>query len=187
MSKAEPGLGGSGIDDTQYTMHSTGDGWLISIDPQVGKPRIVGPVVDRLAAGLRRQNRQADGAGRLRVRLVLHAGDLLLDERGDLVGDQVNLAFRLLDSPQLRVLLKHAAGSLVICVSDAVFRHVVAQRHEGLNPTLFVPVRLGSKRTRGLGWICAPGEPDLATRAGLLRNHTRGANPDTEPSPSRPG
>lgn len=158
-------LGGTGIRDAEYTMRTTGDGWLVAVDPAVGKPRILGPVVDRLATGLRRQNRHPDPARRLRVRMVLHAGDMLIAADGELVGAELNFAFRLLDAQQLRALLRHASGPLVVCVSDALYRQVVAQRHEGLDPAAFEAVRLVRKKTRGLGWVRAPGEPGLVARS----------------------
>jgi len=162
-------LASASIEATRYTLRSTGDGWLAAIDPGVGKPRVVGLVVDQLASSLRRRNHRADPAGRLRVRLVVHAGDLLEDTDGELTGDQLNFAFRLLDANQLRKLLKHAEGPLVSCVSDVVYQ-VVAQRHEGLNPSAFEQVRLSCKGTRGSGWIRAPGEPGLVARVRLLRS-----------------
>jgi hypothetical protein len=66
-------LGETGIRDADYSMRTTGDGWLVTIDPAVGKPRILGPLVDRLAIGLRKHNGQPDPAKRLRVRMVVHA------------------------------------------------------------------------------------------------------------------
>jgi hypothetical protein len=157
----------AGIDDSRYTTQSTGDGLLVTIDPLIGKPRILGPLVDGLATSLREQNRATEPAERMRVRLVVHAADVLIDPDGPL-GDQVNFAFRLLDAELLRVLLKHASGPLVVCVSDAVYRQVIAQRHEGLDPADFEGVWLESRNVRGLGWVHAPGECGLAARAGLL-------------------
>jgi hypothetical protein len=162
-------LSETGIRNAEYRMRTTGDGWLVTIDPLVGKPRVLGPVVDRLAVGLRKQNRRPDLARQLRVRLVIHAGDLLVASDGELVGAELNFAFRLLDAQQLRTLLKQASGPLVTCASDALYRQVVAQRHEGLDPADFEPVWLIHKKTRALGWVRAPGESGLAARAGLLK------------------
>lgn len=85
-------LNNSGIDDTQYMKGTTGDGWLVTIDPTVGKPWILGPVMDHLEAGLEEHNRKIEAAEQMRVRLVLHAGDVLLDEDGHF-GNEVNFAF----------------------------------------------------------------------------------------------
>jgi hypothetical protein len=164
-------LGESGIERAQYTIDSTGDGWLVTIDPVVGKPRILVPVVDRLAAGLLERNGQTDAAGSLRVRLVLHAGDLLVVD-DYVVGGQLVFAFRLLDADELRLLLERASGPLVVCVSNPVYQHVIAQRHEELDPSAYEPVWLHCKDVRGLGWIRAPDEPGLAARAGILARDT---------------
>lgn len=162
-------LSNTGIDRARYTVHSTGDGWLITIDPVVGKPLILETVVNRFAAGLRDHNGRSDMAGRLRVRSVLHAGDLLVEADGHLTGDQLIFAFRLLDSQKLRVLLRQTSGPLLVCVSDAVYKQVIAQRHEGLDPAAYEAVRLECKNVRGLGWVRAPGDPGLVARAGLLK------------------
>jgi hypothetical protein len=148
-------LSDSGIDSAQYSMDSTGDGWLVTLDPAIGKPRILGPMVDRLAAGLRERNAEIDMAGRLRIRLVLHAGDLLV-AAGQFVGGQVILAFRLLNAERLRVLLRRASGPLLVCVSDTVYQQVIAQRHEGLEPAAYEPVWLACKNVRVLGWVRFP-------------------------------
>jgi hypothetical protein len=42
---------------------------------------------------------------------------------------------------------------------ERVYRQVVAQRHEGLDPAVFEPVWLVRKKTRGLGWVRAPASP----------------------------
>jgi hypothetical protein len=161
-------LDDSGIDATRYVMSTTGDGLLMMIDPAVSKPRILGPVVDRLDAGLREHNRQVGMPEQLFIRLVVHAGDVLADQDGPL-GVQLNQAFRLVDAEQLRVLLKEASGPLLSCVSDEVRRQVIAQRNGGLDPDAFEPVRLDMKHAlRGLGWVRAPGDPGLAARTGLL-------------------
>ena len=157
----------SGIESAQFIIYTTGDGLLIVIDPAVSKPRILGPTVDRFVMSLRTQNSQVGDSERLRIRLVLHAGDVLVDEDGPF-GNQLNVAFRLLDSQVLRDLLRQASGPLLVCVSDSVFQQVVAQRHGGLDPTAFEAVWLESKSTRGLGWIQAPGESGLASRTGYL-------------------
>jgi hypothetical protein len=158
---------GTGIEPGRYTMDTTGDGWLVSIDPAVGKPRILGPVVDSLAAGLRERNGRTGEAERLRVRLVLHAGDLLV-AGPYIVGRQVIHAFRLLDAEALRILLRQASGPLLACVSDAVYQQVIAQRHKGLDPAVYEPVWLECKNVRALSWVRSPGEPGVAAQAGLL-------------------
>ena len=159
----------AGIEESQFDMHRRGDGWLVAIDAAVGKPSILGPAVDQLAAALREHNEDASLAERLRVRLALHAGDLLIDVRdGNLDGNVIVVASRLVDSEQVRILLREASGPLLVCVSDAVYQQVIAQRHEGLNPADYEPVWLDSKdAVRRRAWVRSPGESGVAARAGL--------------------
>jgi len=167
-------LNSCGINERQYAMAKSGDGWLVAVDAAVGKPPILGPVMDQFAAGLQKQNHEVSMKEQLRVRLVLHAGDLLIDEQhGDLEGNVLVLAARLLDADKLRVLLKQASGPLLVCVSDAIYQQVIAQRHEGLDPADYEPVWLESKDAiPRLGWVRAPGESGLAARVGLLASNT---------------
>jgi class 3 adenylate cyclase len=159
-------LRGAGIDAGQYASQTTGDGLLVTIDPAIGKPRILGPVIDALTTGLCEHNRFADLAEELRIRVVVHAGDLLFDPDGPL-GEQMNFAFRMLCAQRFRTLLTLAEGPLLICVSDVVYRQVVAQRHEGLDPSGFEAVLFDGKDFREIGWVRAPGEPGLVARSGL--------------------
>jgi len=155
----------AGIEPAQYTAQTTGDGLLITIDPAVGKPRILRQAIDALSLGLRRHNRLAVAVERLRIRVVVHAADLLIDSDGPL-GDQVNLAFRLLDARELGTLLERADGPMLLCVSDILYRQVIFQRHEGLDPADFESIWIESEGIRELGWVCAPGESGLVAGSG---------------------
>jgi hypothetical protein len=75
-------LRNSAINDTQYETQTIGDGLLVTINASVGKPRILGGVMDHLAADLQDYNRAAEAAKRLRVRSVLHAAEVLIDADG---------------------------------------------------------------------------------------------------------
>ncbi len=121
------------------------------------------------SAGIK-QNNEATMAERLRVRLVLHAGDLLMDDRdGSLDGNVLVFAARLLNADGLRLLLRHASGPLLVCVSDAIYQQVIAQRHESLDPADYEPVWLECKDSiRRLAWVRVPGESGVAALAGLL-------------------
>src|SRR6266498_407639 len=131
----------------------------------VGKPRILRQAIDALSLGLRRHNRLAVAVERLRIRVVVHAADLLIDSDGPL-GDQVNLAFRLLDARELGTLLERADGPMLLCVSDILYRQVIFQRHEGLDPADFESIWIESEGIRELGWVCAPGESGLVAGSG---------------------
>src|SRR6266536_922313 len=128
----------AGIEPAQYTAQTTGDGLLITIDPAVGKPRILRQAIDALSLGLRRHNRLAVAVERLRIRVVVHAADLLID----------------------------SDGPMLLCVSDILYRQVIFQRHEGLDPADFESIWIESEGIRELGWVCAPGESGLVAGSG---------------------
>jgi hypothetical protein len=93
---------------------------------------------------------------------------MLRDDQG-IVGEQVNLAFRLLDSDALRACLRVATGPLVIAVTDEpIYQQIIRHKHLQLDPAAFEPIRVAAKETSVRAWVCAPGDPGVARRAGRL-------------------
>lgn len=176
-----------GIDARRHDSQTTGDGLLVSIDPAIGKPTILGPVVDDLATALAAHNRLANASEQLRIRMVVHAADMLIDVDGPF-GDQVNFAFRMLCAERFRTLRRIAKGPVLACVSDLVYRQVVAQRHEGMDPSEFEALLFDSKGVHDVGWIRAPGEPGLVARSGILtRDRRAGIVPPFTSTNGEPG
>ena len=79
----------------------------------------------------------------------------------------MNFAFKLLDAEVLRRLLGSARGPLQLCVSEVVYRQVIEQRHEGLDPEQVEAAWLDAKGQREIAWVRAPGDPGLVARTGL--------------------
>jgi class 3 adenylate cyclase len=138
-------LGEAGIPTERYSTSDTGDGLLVLVDPAIPTARVVRAMLDLFAAAVAEHNRLARAVAQLRVRAAIHAGQLLLDQQGA-TGEQLNLAFRLLDAPQLRARLAQAPTPTMVCVSDDVYRQVVRQRHLWLDPEAFHvrPVRVSA-------------------------------------------
>jgi class 3 adenylate cyclase len=107
------------IEQTEY-----GDGVMVLLGPQVSKARLLHPLLPRLVSGLARYNRTAPDAARLRLRVALHAGELLRDAHG-ITGEDLIFAFRLLDADVVRAHLTQAVADLVLVVSDAIFQGIV--------------------------------------------------------------
>lgn len=136
-----------------------GDGVLVLFSPQVSKLRLIDPFVPGLAAGLEAYNRGARVEARLRVRVVLHAGEVVADEHG-YVGADLNLAFRLLDSAVLRRHLAATDAPLALIVSQAIHDGIISHRYGGLDPSSYQPVRVTTKKAQPLrAWIWAPPHP----------------------------
>jgi tetratricopeptide (TPR) repeat protein len=159
-------LATAGIGRRACRWHDTGDGFLVSIGPEVAKSRLLDQVVAGLASGLDRHNRTLEPARRLRLRVVVHAGEVV-DDRQATVGGAVNFACRLLDAPQLRACLAASRGSLVVAVSDWLYQEVVRHGYGRIDPASYRPFRFTSKDLSGRAWVCAPGDPGVVERAGI--------------------
>jgi hypothetical protein len=156
-----------GAGPEHYDLEDRGDGFLVSISPLVPKNRLLDPLVPRLAATLDRYNRAADEAARMRLRVVLHAGELLRDPRPN-VGYATIFAARLLDAQELRLALTEAKVPLALIVSDWVYQEVVQHRYGGIDPASYRPVRICVKGVRARAWVYVPGDPGAVDRAGIV-------------------
>jgi hypothetical protein len=101
-----------------------------------------------------RQQRQ------LRVRVVVHAGEVHYDANG-CFAEALDIAFRLLDAPSVKKALAASAGPLTLVISDDIYRTVVRHHYDGIDQLAFRPlVRVNVAGQRHTGWIHLP---DLMT------------------------
>jgi hypothetical protein len=134
-----------------------GDGILALVRANDDVPKTV--LLDRLVpllTGLLGEynERAAYPALRVRLRAVVHAGDVHLDRRG-CYGEAIDVAIRLLDSPPVKNTLKRAAVPLVLVVSDEMYFAVVHQGYvdaDTYHP--MVRVRVAGRGHRG--WVHVP-------------------------------
>ena len=139
-----------------------GDGALCLVRPvdQAPKPVLLTLVIPALAGLLpRHADRQPDLAFRLRV--AVHAGEIHYDSHGP-YGEDVDIACRLVDAPELKRRLKETSGPLALVVSQEIHRSVVRHGYDGIDHGAFtqvVHIRIGAQRLRG--WIHTPeaGQP----------------------------
>jgi hypothetical protein len=145
-----------------------GDGVLILIRPhdEVPKTLVLGRLLPILSALLTEHNASATRPElRLRLRAVVHAGEIHGDDRG-FYGDDIDTACRLLDSPKLRMALREAITSpLVLAVSEEIFTGIIQQGYLDAGP--YQPlgrIRVGNRNRRGWVHVPVPAELDhLAT------------------------
>src|SRR5580704_1659609 len=132
-----------------------GDGVLLLIRPddEVPKTLLLGRLIPELAALLIEHNAgivQPDL--RLRLRAVFHAGEVHDDGWG-FYGEDLDVAFRLLDSPAVKRTLKDAPEApLVLVVSEEIYSATV--RHGYIDSAPYkksVYVRVANRRRRG--WV----------------------------------
>lgn len=156
-------LHGAGIEDRDCDpFQDRGDGALALIHPvdHVPKPLLLTRVVPRMCELLYAYNRGLSAADRvacrLRIRVVIHAGEVHYDLYGPF-GEAVDVACRLLDAPKVKGCLRRSAAPLVLVISDYLHAEVVRHQYEGIEAHAFAPlvtVLVGERRQRG--WVCLP-------------------------------
>jgi class 3 adenylate cyclase len=140
------------------TRQDQGDAFLILVEPDVAKSRLVADLVRELAQALRLFNRSRLPDARMRLRVALHSGDVHLDGTG-YGGEAVIAVMRLIEADALREALKTAPDDLVVIVSERLHDEVVAQRYRGIDPADYREVRVSRKEFSQPAWIRVPGTP----------------------------
>jgi class 3 adenylate cyclase len=133
-----------------------GDGVLALIRPHDDVPKtvVLGRLIPLLTALLNEQNETADPALQMRLRAVVHAGEVHDDNWG-FYGEAIDVAIRLLDSPVVKAELRGAASPLVLVVSEEIYFGVVAHGYvESRKYRPLVRVRVARRQHRG--WVCLP-------------------------------
>jgi hypothetical protein len=131
---------------------------LILIRPHddVPKTALLGQLIPMLTTLLTEHNAAVPYPSlRMRLRAVVHAGDVHMDDWG-FYGEELDVAFRLLDSPAVKRTLDAARMSpLVLVISDEILRAIV--RHGYLDEGQFKPlVRVRTADRQRRGWVHTP-------------------------------
>jgi hypothetical protein len=140
-----------------------GDGLLALIDPadQALLLHHVIPVLGQLLASYNASLLHPGGRDRqLRVRVVMHAGNVHDDDNG-YFGEALDAAFRLLDAPRVKRELKTAQGSLLLVVSSDIGDTVAPDDLGGTGSTIssgLVTAQLAGHQYQG--WIHIPAQAD---------------------------
>ena len=161
-----------------------GDGVLVLLRPadEFPKPLLLSPLIPILASLLVAHNSgisPADQPRILRLRTVIHAGEVHYDENGPF-GEDLDVAFRLLNAPRFKTHLKNATVPLALVASDYIYQTIIRHGYDGIAEEEFLPLvtrdgrfaaaeRLGSASPRGRN----PGGHTDAVRG--LRLMSRGA------------
>jgi WD40 repeat protein len=153
----------AGVDPGSWVLQDTGDGWLLSIDPNVSRSLLLDAVPRGLHQRLLDYNRDSPHAERLRVRLAMHAGDVLSDP-DPFVGEATNHVCGLLDSEALRDCLRATSQPLAVMVSREIYQGVVRRAHGGLDPTVWHPIVVEGKEGPTDTWVHVPGDVDAPAR-----------------------
>jgi hypothetical protein len=138
-----------------------GDGLLVLLRPtdELPKPLLLSRLIPILASLLVAHNSgisPADQPRILRLRAVIHAGEVHYDEKGPF-GEDLDVAFRLLDAPRFKAHLKSATVPLALVASDYIYQTIIRHGYEGIVEDEFVPlvtVTVGFQRRKG--WVQLP-------------------------------
>ena len=135
-----------------------GDGLLVLLHPadELPKPLLLSRLIPALASLLAAYNSRispADQPRILRLRAVIHAGEVHRDGNGPF-GEDLDVAFRLLDAPRFKEELKSATVPLALVASDYIYQSIIRHGYDGIDRSGIPPVRtvnVGDRRRRG--WV----------------------------------
>jgi hypothetical protein len=139
-----------------------GDGILSLIHPvdQVPKALLLNravPLLSRLLADYNASLARFSQLERqLRIRVVMHAGEVHYDANG-CFGEALDVAFRLLDAVRVKRALRETADPLILVISGDIYNSVVRHGYDGIDQQAFHPlVRVQVAGKRFPGWIHLP-------------------------------
>lgn len=144
-------------EDLRDPFYDRGDGLMMLLPPvdEVPKTLLLRTFVPALAVALE-EHAANHPERRFRLRVAIHSGDVHFDQRGTF-GEDIDLAFRLLDAPVVKHRLQQADAPLVLVVSDHIHRSVVRHGYDGIDAHTFGPlVTLEFAGQRHSGWVQVP-------------------------------
>jgi hypothetical protein len=143
----------SGIGAASVRMEDRGDGVYLLVSADVSKRLLIDPFIAVLDDGLAGREVRQPG---VRLRLVVHHGEVLLDDEGS-SGGAVDTAFAMVDSPQLREALRNTKrGRMAVVVPDDLYLSVV-RGYPSPDPQQFRMRHLETKRGRLRTWVTVVG------------------------------
>jgi len=137
----------------------SGDGLVALLRPidRVPKTLLLQSVVPTLGRLIDDHNTHRP-ADQLRLRAVLHAGEVHYDTRAAF-GETLDVAFRLLNSPVAKRALRRMTVPLVLAVSDDIYQSIVRHNYDGIDPLTFTAfMTKRNSTTWDSGWLHVPGQ-----------------------------
>jgi hypothetical protein len=147
------------VDPAQAHRGDTGDGGLLLVAAEVPTTRLLHPLVPVLAEQLAADNQESPAAERLRMRLAVHAGEVIPDPYGH-TGQAINHVARLLNAQAGWAILDAVPETdVVLVVSEQVHDGVVRHAYDGIDPAGYQPEWVTEKETSARAWAHLPGRP----------------------------
>jgi hypothetical protein len=146
----------SGLPVSRLVFEDRGDGVIVFVPATVSKAVLIRPFVPQLRDWLHDHNAESEPAHRVRVRVAVHAGEVVHGPHG-WIGTDLNLTCRLADSAALREqVVRQPRAEVVAAVSDVIHRAVVRHGHRGIDTDSYTQVHVEAKEVATRAWIQAP-------------------------------
>ena len=130
-----------------------GDNTTLVIPPSVPRRWVATGLVGLLDEALRRRNRHLNEFGRLRLRLALDHGDVVL-RPPHVGGAAIVRSAWLCDATELRVAMAaEPATELLLIVSAGFYFDVIAERGRDLDPSAFRQIVITAGEGLEIGWL----------------------------------
>lgn len=165
----------SGIPQDQCYYTGRGDGPLLLVPPDVPAHRVINPFPKQLSEAIRVYNKVSCPAAQIQVRAAAHLGTVYRDKH-DLVSDDVNLVFRMLNAGPLKADLERTGAGLALAISAYMYDTLVRPRPSLVGAGTLRHVRTTVKSTKVNAWIHVPGAPQQLQRQVPVR-YSRPRNP----------
>ncbi|MEU8802102.1 cyclic nucleotide-binding domain-containing protein [Spirillospora sp. NPDC048819] len=146
----------SGLALSDFYQEDRGDGALIVVPPTTPTEAVVDPMLAHLAASLRRHNRRAGEATRMRLRAALHVGPVQRGPKG-VSGISIITARRMVDAPAVKKRVAETGADLAFVASDFVFDTVITTAPGFVDPGRYARVRVRVKETSLSAWLTLEG------------------------------
>ncbi|MEV5338549.1 hypothetical protein AB0K93_08675 [Streptomyces sp. NPDC052676] len=149
-------LEAAGIDGTRRLRADRGDSVMELIDAGAPVTALLRALLREVPAQLRQVNRMSSRSAQIRLRGVVAAGYVAVDEHDGWVGSDLNHACRLLDADVLRAALRERRDDFALCVSESVHAGIVRHDHPGIPADDFHAVTVDSKNGPLRAWLHGP-------------------------------
>lgn len=143
---------GAGLDRTRWVRQGSGDGELAVLPVDEQETRVVGDLVRKLSAGLRRRNIGRQPEARLRVRFAIHFGPAAPAGNG-FAGHGVIDVSRLVEAEVVKEVTRLTTSHLVVVVSDVVYQDTVLQQLTDFDPEEFRHIVVAHKEYVADAWL----------------------------------
>jgi hypothetical protein len=129
-----------------------GDGAIYVVSSTVDTPTLIFPFLEHLQFQLGAHNAKSSPSLQMRLRVVLHIGEVYSDHRG-FYGYDVDRACAILDASEVKRSLARSSGSLVSVISDDVYELIRRFSHAPIDPTDYAAQTIALKETRASVWL----------------------------------